>query len=269
MNETIEYYQNVCRGCLSNTSKMNLLGDHIGEETLTLMDLATYVISSDILSNEFSSNICDNCKKILILSFKFKKQWIDNESLMVSLKNKTEEIIEIDDGQIYFDDFDQTFIKPEEVCEVAEEEIVIKNQEIILNDNKNKNLVTDSNVQILHKNNRTTDQKCTECNIVFKSLVDFQYHNRKEHSHPRVCPICGKIFARQAIHKHIASHNKSKDHLCTECGKTFTLRENLRKHLRIHRGEKRYECEHCGEKFIHWNSKRSHIRTTHTGEKRY
>lgn len=115
---------------------------------------------------------------------------------------------------------------------------------------------------------RLIKRKCRLCNLVFDTIKAYQLHHRLEHRARTLCPFCGKLVSKHAMEKHMVSHTKQKDHLCTECGKSFTLGENLKKHWRIHTNDKRYTCEHCGEKFIHWNSKRSHVRATHTGEKK-
>lgn len=109
---------------------------------------------------------------------------------------------------------------------------------------------------------------CRGCKLSFESIKDYQNHYRTMHREKILCPLCGKLVAKFTLDKHNICHTKTKNHLCNECGKSFTLRENLKKHWRIHTGEKRYECEYCDEKFVHWNSKRSHVRTMHTGEKR-
>lgn len=112
-------------------------------------------------------------------------------------------------------------------------------------------------------------RKCHVCNLEFENKKGYQLHHRIEHQTRTLCPYCGKLVSKHAMEKHMVIHTKKKDHLCTECGKSFTLSENLKKHWRIHTNDKRYSCEYCGEKFVHWNSKRSHIRATHTGEKTY
>lgn len=56
------------------------------------------------------------------------------------------------------------------------------------------------------------------------------------------------------------THLGSKPHLCSICGKAFTLRSNLTVHMRIHTGEAPYHCSICSKKFSDSNAlKRHHV----------
>uniref|UniRef100_A0A8C1P8A6 C2H2-type domain-containing protein n=1 Tax=Cyprinus carpio TaxID=7962 RepID=A0A8C1P8A6_CYPCA len=66
----------------------------------------------------------------------------------------------------------------------------------------------------------------------------------------------------------ILSFDGVKNHMCSDCGKTFMRDAELKLHQRIHTGEKPYKCSHCDKRFAQFGSWKRHERT-HTGEKPY
>lgn len=40
-----------------------------------------------------------------------------------------------------------------------------------------------------------------------------------------------------------------KPYECNECGKTFSLKQNITEHKKMHNGEKSHECTECGKVF--------------------
>ena len=54
---------------------------------------------------------------------------------------------------------------------------------------------------------------------------------------PYACNVagCTKTYTtRFSLRRHIASHSKTKQHVCVLCMKTFTLAQYLKEHMYIH-----------------------------------
>ncbi|KAE8617000.1 hypothetical protein XENTR_v10008952 [Xenopus tropicalis] len=72
---------------------------------------------------------------------------------------------------------------------------------------------------------------------------------------------CTEEFSDRSIKK---AHSEEKQHLCSECGKSFTRKSSLIVHQRSHTGEKLYMCSECGKRFGLKSSLVRHLKT-HTG----
>lgn len=265
-------------------------------------------LASNINQPDVLFKICEHCEKKLIASYLFKKMCINAEEFYKNIiscniveetrtdyddtiennfyeyEHQEEEIVNNENDTIEWEDKTTNEIENNTVIDndnniLKYSKIPIKPQikieSNIINRIEDQSVDTKiENVQLHTKNKKNYTEnfgQCRLCNLSFPNLKEYKLHHRQYHR-VRVralCPFCGIFVSTQTMAKHIVSHTKAKKFLCTECGKNFTLIENLKKHLRIHTGDKRYTCEYCEEKFIHWNSKRSHIRATHTGEKRY
>ncbi len=59
-----------------------------------------------------------------------------------------------------------------------------------------------------------------------------------------------------------------KDHVCSECGKTFFTDSDLKLHKTVHTTETPYKCSHCDKRFKRSEYLKVHERI-HTGEKPY
>ena len=62
----------------------------------------------------------------------------------------------------------------------------------------------------------------------------------------------------QVMDKHISAvHKKLKPHICDQCGRAFSQRQQLKTHSRVHTGETPYGCEKC-HKFKFHATRNSH-----------
>lgn len=58
------------------------------------------------------------------------------------------------------------------------------------------------------------------------------------------------------VQEHVKrDHLKQRNHVCSQCGKSFFKKYDLKIHNRIHTDERPYVCRACGKRFHH----RSHI----------
>jgi KRAB domain-containing zinc finger protein len=63
------------------------------------------------------------------------------------------------------------------------------------------------------------------------------------------CINKGVAFKTQGgLNRHFLRHGP-KNHVCSECGKSFAMKDYLEAHMRSHTGEKTYPCKICGQSF--------------------
>ncbi|XP_071189432.1 zinc finger and SCAN domain-containing protein 21-like [Salvelinus alpinus] len=82
---------------------------------------------------------------------------------------------------------------------------------------------------------------CTDCGDVFAQLKGLQEHrNIHTEERPFRCSVCGEVFHHShTLTKHKLLHSQE-SFLCTRCGKSFKLNDDLLRHLRTVHDESMY-----------------------------
>ncbi|CAK9802704.1 Histone-lysine N-methyltransferase PRDM16 [Anthophora quadrimaculata] len=102
---------------------------------------------------------------------------------------------------------------------------------------------------------------CKDCKMSFawKSTLNKHIANNHRPDGPQkfACDICNKIYNTSSqVNEHVKrDHLKQRNHVCSQCGKSFFKKYDLKIHNRIHTDERPYVCRACGKRFHH----RSHI----------
>ncbi|CAK1550614.1 unnamed protein product [Leptosia nina] len=113
---------------------------------------------------------------------------------------------------------------------------------------------------------KVKDFVCQHCGKEFLRMNSVRRHVQVCHSGHRLqCKICKK-FLKGHLSEHMRTHEKTRPHVCPECGQRFTQSTQLTVHRRSHSGARPYSCRICKRPFTHSNALMLHIRR-HTGEK--
>ncbi|XP_034482669.1 zinc finger protein OZF [Drosophila innubila] len=113
---------------------------------------------------------------------------------------------------------------------------------------------------------RRKQHVCNHCSKEFGGKTDLLRHMLiHSDERPHKCTECGKCY-RQAVNlkNHITTaHEHKKQFACTECPKSFALKERLRLHMRLHSGEKPYPCALCDKRFARGGQLQQHMVSHH------
>ena len=114
------------------------------------------------------------------------------------------------------------------------------------------------------KDNVDINWDCHICDKPFATKSEYKEHEADIHVKEGmiVCPYenCDKKYRAtetrygqsRLIVRHIERHKekeRTKEYVCSECGKTFKNKRSLLPHMQIHRGIKNVPCDKCGQMF--------------------
>ncbi|XP_053373403.1 zinc finger and BTB domain-containing protein 24-like isoform X2 [Mercenaria mercenaria] len=80
------------------------------------------------------------------------------------------------------------------------------------------------------------------------------------------CDICGHVFKKRNLKRHMQSHATTKEFTCEICQKVFRTESSLHGHQLHHRTKKDLICHFCGKQFNNGPNLRQHIKS-HTRER--
>ena len=114
------------------------------------------------------------------------------------------------------------------------------------------------------KDNAEINWHCHICDKPFATKAEYKEHETATHVKDGMifCPYenCNKQYRvtetrygqSRLIVRHIERHKekeRTKEYVCSECGKTFKNKRSLLPHMQIHRGIKDVPCDVCGQMF--------------------
>ncbi|XP_046975312.1 PR domain zinc finger protein 5-like isoform X2 [Vanessa cardui] len=108
-----------------------------------------------------------------------------------------------------------------------------------------------------------------KCNICDKSFIlksKLTSHIKKVHLMERnhICTECGQgFFIKQSLDEHMVKHNGERVFKCTVCHKAYARKKTLREHMRIHNNDRRFKCGVCSLAFVQKCSLKSHMLSNH------
>lgn len=122
-----------------------------------------------------------------------------------------------------------------------------------------------------HIRKHTGEFTCNRCRRVFARKENLQNHVCSGRSGDRSeaavlpCSVCNKTFhTDRLLRRHMAKHTGQ--HMCTDCGKSYTTREILLNHACPRRPkEDRFSCGVCGKAFTRHGYLLKHL-PVHTGQ---
>ena len=97
---------------------------------------------------------------------------------------------------------------------------------------------------------RKRTYKCSECNVVKKTIKELNIHHEKCHN-PQICGVCGKLFKlASSLTRHMYEHNKPR-FSCEQCDYMCQFESELTTHKIVHRKNPSHQCmkANCGKWF--------------------
>lgn len=214
-NESI----NICQICLKvqpNTKHVFTIWNN----TITFQKMISFLIDEIFLQEEdLSTKICDECEKTLIISYKFKELCLKSVKNNRRLLEKNKSVVKINSLDAEESQTSAEWLEQDSTSSVTDEEKVV----YIIDETKIENQKPIKSTDPLDLDGKNF-RYCRQCDLKFSDHQTYQAHHRQTHRIGKLCPFCGKLVLRQAMDKHLASHSQKRNFLCTECGKTFTLR---------------------------------------------
>ena len=93
--------------------------------------------------------------------------------------------------------------------------------------------------------------KCSECNVVRKTIKDLNIHHEECHN-PQICGVCGKLFKlASSLARHMYEHNKPK-YKCDQWDYMCQFESELKTHKIEHHQNPSHQCmkANCGKWFM-------------------
>jgi len=98
----------------------------------------------------------------------------------------------------------------------------------------------------------------------FNRVISEQDLSAIDHAKPFKCTECHKTFRmKEELKIHFRVHSGERPFKCNQCDKCFKQSTDLKRHILVHTGEKKYRCPQCGKHFTLLGNMRLHQRRIH------
>ena len=109
-------------------------------------------------------------------------------------------------------------------------------------------------------------KKCPDCTKTFKSEESLGKHRKNKHiknGKPHKCNYCPQTFVYHSyLKQHEIIHTGKRDHECPHCHKAYVSMGVLNRHIiATHNKEKKFICTECGSRYLYATSLRQHKKT--------
>ncbi|KAF2905165.1 hypothetical protein ILUMI_01011 [Ignelater luminosus] len=286
MNED-HFFSKLCWVCLAEENDMSsLLSEDVkiqidsNHAPVSLCDLLTYIVQSEIFYIGGPHLICNNCKIQACAAYKFKKRCEISSKILKKCKL---EVCRKEDYPIRTIDASNSI-----VAQAVNEDIEIFNLENNIdnvNEDEDETCLLFDKIELESVKDDETEQRhegeSSENKDAIYLIVDGRNHQaisstsdisylpdpiaenaRLPNPSPKkfLCSVCGLQKSRNSIRQHMLRHANLKNHTCPYCQKKFNDKGNLKVHVRIHTGVHPYVCDICGKKFIQASGLKTHKR---------
>lgn len=75
------------------------------------------------------------------------------------------------------------------------------------------------------KSDRNLGKYCRRCDVKFELRKLYLAHYKQVHMERMPCTLCGKMYYKQNLDKHMISHSNEKNYVCSLCGSRFSYEQ--------------------------------------------
>lgn len=280
-----------CRLCLELKDAKNLMeidDDKVIYKESTIKDMLELVVPELNLKRYPKSEICSDCKNLLVSSFQFKEIWKGTYNKLQELENKeleylaSQPCIVISDNESDYEDLNTSGHEAEGDAPIEEpEDIFASVPEASLSYQPSHKTVTyydhdyinlaGVSVKVRVQSSRAMEGgMCEQCGLYFARFKVMQRHMHRAHA-TLICEKCGDVcegFNALAKHRrvnHRVIYKRKQRTLtvtpeCHICSKKFRSKNSLKWHVLAHYNIRRQlQCHTCGKTLGNAQSLRLHL----------
>lgn len=257
------FYRKMCRICLQISDEMNQLFTmqfpsdsseliiflrricelKVGFNEMGLSSTSNNKITFQIIHSEnLPDKICSKCTENVIIAFNLVQLCIGSDTALRNQETR------------------QMLRKIE--AEALEEEIVLddpsldsidqRDMEVSLTDVLKSEIFSNNVKELEYCKGISTDKYfCEKCKVPFTNKTKYHKHLKSHDLTKQLkCDHCSQMFSKQLhLNVHLRSHMKNEDRhfVCSVCGKHFMFQYLLKQHSYKHTDEKPFPCKKCGK----------------------